>query len=186
MRITIFCGASTGENPVYSEKTVSLAQWMAQNKHSLVYGGGKVGLMGVMADTVIANGSYTTGVIPTFLRDREIAHENLSELIIVNNMPERKAKMMLLGDAFIALPGGPGTLEEISEVISWSRIGQNDNPCILYNVNGYFNDLKNMFDHMVGEGFLSLEDRENVLFSDDIAEIEDFITNYKVPSTRQY
>lgn len=100
MRITIFCGASTGENPVYSEKTVSLAQWMAQNKHSLVYGGGKVGLMGVMADTVIANGGYTTGVIPTFLRDREIAHENLSELIIVNNMPERKAKMMLLGDAF--------------------------------------------------------------------------------------
>lgn len=137
-----FCGASTGENPVYSEKTVALAQWMAQNKHSLVYGGGKVGLMGVMADTVIANGGYTTGVIPTFLRDREIAHENLSELIIVNNMPERKAKMMLLGDAFIALPGGPGTLEEISEVISWSRIGQNDNPCILYNVNGYFNDLK--------------------------------------------
>lgn len=98
MRITIFCGASTGENPVYSEKTVALAQWMAQNKHSLVYGGGKVGLMGVMADTVIANGGYTTGVIPTFLRDREIAHENLSELIIVNNMPERKAKMMLLGD----------------------------------------------------------------------------------------
>ncbi|MCC9854856.1 TIGR00730 family Rossman fold protein, partial [Streptococcus agalactiae] len=136
MRITIFCGASTGENPVYSEKTVALAQWMAQNKHALVYGGGKVGLMGVMADTVIANGGYTTGVIPTFLRDREIAHENLSELIIVNNMPERKAKMMLLGDAFIALPGGPGTLEEISEVISWSRIGQNDNPCILYNVNG--------------------------------------------------
>ncbi|CZT40440.1 Lysine decarboxylase family protein [Streptococcus agalactiae] len=159
---------------------------MAQNKHSLVYGGGKVGLMGVMSDTVIANGGYTTGVIPTFLRDREIAHENLSELIIVNNMSERKAKMMLLGDAFIALPGGPGTLEEISEVISWSRIGQNDNPCILYNVNSYFNDLKNMFDHMVSEGFLSLEDRENVLFSDDIAEIEDFITNYKVPSTRQY
>lgn len=83
MRITIFCGASTGENPVYSEKTVALAQWMAQNKHALVYGGGKVGLMGVMADTVIANGGYTTGVIPTFLRDREIAHENLSELIIV-------------------------------------------------------------------------------------------------------
>ncbi|EPU34739.1 lysine decarboxylase, partial [Streptococcus agalactiae MRI Z1-213] len=90
--------------------------------------------MGVMSDTVIANGGYTTGVIPTFLRDREIAHENLSELIIVNNMSERKAKMMLLGDAFIALPGGPGTLEEISEVISWSRIGQNDNPCILYNL----------------------------------------------------
>lgn len=142
--------------------------------------------MSIMADTIIARGGHTTGVMPTFLKEREIAHAGLAELIVVDNMPDRKGKMMALGDAFIAFPGGPGTLEEISEVISWSRIGQNDSPCVLYNVNGYFNDLKNQFDHMVSEGFLSQEDRNNVLFTDDIATIEKFITEYQAPSIRKY
>ncbi|EFR43579.1 LOG family protein [Streptococcus pseudoporcinus] len=186
MKLTIFCGASTGSNPIYSQKTRELALWMAQNKHDLVYGGGKIGLMGVMADTLIEKGGYTTGVMPTFLRDREIAHVHLSELIIVEDMPKRKAKMMSLGEAFIALPGGPGTLEEISQVISWSRIGQNDKPCILFNINGYFDQLRKMFDHMVTEGFLSQADRDNVLFSDNISEIEAFISNYQAPHVRKY
>ncbi|EGE54302.1 TIGR00730 family Rossman fold protein [Streptococcus parauberis] len=186
MNITIFCGASTGNNPIYGQKTIQLAEWMAETKHNLVFGGGKIGLMGIMADTIIAHGGHTTGVMPAFLKDREIAHAGLTELIIVNNMSDRKAKMMTLGDAFIALPGGPGTLEEISEVISWSRIGQNDSPCVLYNVNGYFNDLKNQFDHMVSEGFLSQKDRNKVLFTDDISKIESFITDYQAPSIRNY
>ncbi|HBO37715.1 MAG TPA: TIGR00730 family Rossman fold protein [Pasteurellaceae bacterium] len=186
MNITIFCGASTGINPVYREKSIELAEWMINKNHHLVYGGGKVGLMGIMADTIISHGGHATGIIPTFLKDREIAHPNLSELIVVNNMPERKSKMMSLGDTFIALPGGPGTLEEISEVISWSRIGENNSPCILYNINGYFGHLKNMFDHMVSEGFLSQEDRNNTLFSDNITEIENFIVNYQAPSIRKY
>ena len=186
MNITIFCGASTGNNPIYGQKTIQLAEWMAETKHNLVFGGGKIGLMGIMADTIIAHGGHTTGVMPAFLKDREIAHAGLTELIIVNNMSDRKAKMLTLGDAFIALPGGPGTLEEISEVISWSRIGQNDSPCVLYNVNGYFNDLKNQFDHMVSEGFLSQEDRNKVLFTDDISKIESFITDYQAPSIRNY
>lgn len=93
--------------------------------------------------------------MPIFLKDREIAHANLSEFIVVDGMPKRKAKMISLGEAIIALPGGPGILEEISEVISWSRIGQNDKPCILFNINGYYDHLKAMFDHMLSEGFLS-------------------------------
>ncbi|WP_426288762.1 TIGR00730 family Rossman fold protein [Enterococcus durans] len=186
MKITIFCGASNGNNPIYSQRTVELGEWMIKNNHDLVYGGGKVGLMGVIADTIINNGGQAIGVMPTFLKDREIAHINLSELIVVENMPQRKGKMMALGEAFISLPGGPGTLEEISEVISWSRIGQNDSPCVLYNIDGYFNHLRNMFDHMVSEGFLSQDDRNNILFSDDIIEIESFIKDYKSPTIRKY
>ncbi|MCK1256765.1 TIGR00730 family Rossman fold protein [Streptococcus iniae] len=186
MKITVFCGASNGNNPIYSQKTVELGEWMIKNNHDLVYGGGKVGLMGLIADTVINNGGQAIGVIPTFLKDREIAHTNLSKLIVVENMPQRKGKMMSLGEAYIALPGGPGTLEEISEVISWSRIGQNDSPCVLYNINGYFNHLESMFDHMVSEGFLSQNDRNNVLFSDDIIEIEKFIKDYQSPTIRKY
>ncbi|MGT2958991.1 Rossman fold protein, TIGR00730 family [Streptococcus bovimastitidis] len=186
MKLTIFCGASDGKNPIYREKTSELGLWMAQNKHDLVYGGGNVGLMGVIADTLIENGGHTTGVMPTFLAEREIAHTNLSQLIIVDDMPKRKSKLMALGQAFIALPGGPGTLEEISEVISWSRIGQNDKPCVLFNINGYFNHLRDMFDHMVSEGFLSQQDRDNILFSDDISEIENFILHYQAPNLRKY
>ncbi|MEQ9763153.1 TIGR00730 family Rossman fold protein [Streptococcus sp. ZJ151] len=186
MNITIFCGANSGKNPIYAQKTKALATWMVDNKHSLVFGGGKVGLMGILADSLIAAGCETIGVMPTFLKEREIAHTGLSQLIVVEDMSSRKAKMMSLGQVFIALPGGPGTLEEISEVISWSRIGQNDKPCLLFNVNGYFEPLKKQFDHMVEEGFLSQEDRDKVLFTDDINEMEAFIQNYQAPQVRKY
>lgn len=186
MKLTIFCGASTGKHPMYRERARELALWMSDNHHDLVYGGGKVGLMGVVADSIIENGGTAIGVMPTFLKDREIAHDYLTELIVVDDMPKQKAKMMALGQAFIALPGGPGTLEEISEVISWSRIGQNDKPCILFNINGYFNALRDQFDHMVLEGFLSQSDRDIILFSDDLTEIETFIKSYKGPNIRNY
>ena len=185
MKLTIFCGASSGKNPVYAEKTKHLAAWMVANNHSLVFGGGKVGLMGIMADSLIAAGCETIGVMPSFLKEREIVHTGLSQLIVVDDMPSRKAKMMHLGQAFIALPGGPGTLEEISEVISWSRIGQNDKPCVLYNIDGYFDYLKAQFDHMVQEGFLSQEDRDKVLFTDDIDAIANFIKDYQAPQVRE-
>lgn len=186
MNITIFCGASLGTNPLYKEKTIELADWMSANQHDLVFGGGKVGLMGVLADWMIAQGRQTIGVIPTFLLEREIAHPGLSQLIVVADMHQRKAKMMDLGQVFIALPGGPGTLEEISEVISWSRVGQNDGPCILYNINGYYDNLKMLFDHMVSEAFLTPEDRAKVLFSENLEEIEDFIQTYQAPKIRKY
>ena len=142
--------------------------------------------MGAIAETVISNKGQVTGIIPKFLEDREIAHTGISELISVNNMSERKYQMIELGDAFIALPGGPGTLEEITEVISWARIGKNNSPCILYNINGYFDNLRAMYDSMVNEGFLTQDDRDKILFSTEIVEIEDFIMNYKAPEIRKY
>lgn len=186
MKITVYCGASEGKQAVYREKTIELAKWMTSKQYSLVYGGGKVGLMGILADTILTNGGQVIGIMPTFLKEREIAHPNLTELIVVPDMPTRKSQMIALGDAFIALPGGPGTLEEITEVISWSRIGQNDGPCILYNVNGYFDHLKQQYDRMVEEGFLSQVDRDKILFSDDLDDIEDFILTYQAPEIRQY
>lgn len=186
MKVTVYCGASLGHKDIYQTKARELGQWLAHNGHDLVYGGGKIGLMGLIADTVLANGGYAIGVIPSFLRDREIAHSDINELIVVDDMPSRKAKMVELGDTFIALPGGPGTLEEITEVISWSRIGQNDGPCILYNVSGYFDRLQDQYDDMVREGFLSQADRDKILFSDNLVEIEEFIKTYQAPKIRKY
>lgn len=186
MNITVYCGASQGFNEIYRKKAVELGQWIVKRNYNLVYGGGKVGLMGAISDTIISNGGQVIGIIPKFLEDREIAHAGISELISVDNMSERKYRMIELGDVFIALPGGPGTLEEITEVISWARIGQNNSPCILYNINGYFDNLRAMYDSMVSEGFLTQDDREKILFSIDILEIEDFISNYKAPEVRKY
>lgn len=186
MNITVYCGASEGNNKVYKLKTIELGNWISKNDHHLVYGGGNVGLMGTIADTVISNNGYVTGIIPNFLVDREIAHPNLSELIRVDTMSERKSKMVSMGEVFIALPGGPGTLEEITEVISWSRLGKNNGPCILYNVNGYFDALKMMYSHMVEEGFLSQTDKDSILFSDQLEVIEEFINNYQLPKVRTY
>ena len=185
-KIAIYCGASTGNKYTYQEKTKELGQWMVKNHYGLVYGGGAVGLMGVIADTLINNNGHTIGVMPTFLSERELSHHGLDELIIVQDMHERKRKMIDLADVFIALPGGPGTLEEISEVISWGRIGEHQNPCIFYNVDGYYDTLANFFDQMVKTNFLTLEDRQKILFSNSLDEIEQFIINYKAPIIRTY
>ncbi|MDU2566409.1 MAG: TIGR00730 family Rossman fold protein [Anaerococcus sp.] len=186
MNITVFCGASIGNNETYKQKTIELGEWIANNNHTLVYGCGKVGLMGLLADTVLENGGNVIGVMPTFLVEREISHSGLNELITVDNMSDRKAYMIEKGDAFIALPGGPGTLEEIIQVISWARVGQNDSPCILVNINGYYDHLKQMLEHMVKEEFLTSTDKEKTLFSENLGEIENFISNYKKPEIRKY
>ena len=179
MKITVFCGANNGRNEAYKENAIELGKWIADNNHTLVYGGGKVGLMGVIADTVLENNSEVIGIMPQFLVDREISHDSISEMIVVDDMSERKTRLVDLGDVFIALPGGPGTLEEISQVISWVRVGKKDAPCILMNVNGYYDFLEQYFDKMVAEGFLTIEDRKNTLFTDNIEEMERFIFNYK-------
>lgn len=186
MNITVYCGASSGNKTIYAEKTRDLGQWFLDKGHQLVFGGGKIGLMGILANTLIEGGGVTIGVMPGFLIDREIGHPGLSQFIRVETMVERKEKMMQLGHAFIALPGGPGTLEEISEVISWSRIGQNNKPCLLYNMEGYFDSLKHQFDKMVEEGFLSKDDRDLVLFAETIEEMESFILSYQAPDFTLY
>ena len=186
MNIVVYCGASEGNSPIFKAAAVNLGEWIAQNGYTLVYGGGKVGLMGLIADTVLANGGEVIGVIPSFLVDRELAHPNLTTLEIVDTMSTRKAKMLKLGDACIALPGGPGTLEEITEVVSWARVGQNDNPCIFLDVNGFYQPVKAMYDSMVDNGFLTQADRDKTLFSDSLSEIDGFIGSYEAPGVRQY
>ncbi|WP_314548601.1 TIGR00730 family Rossman fold protein [uncultured Gemella sp.] len=179
MKITVFCGANNGKSESYIKNATELGEWIADNNHTLVYGGGKIGLMGVIADTVLENRGEVIGIMPQFLVDREISHTGITEFIIVDDMSDRKTKLVDFGDVFIALPGGPGTLEEISQVISWVRVGKKDAPCILMNVDGYYDFLEQYFDKMVEEGFLTKGDREKTLFTDNIEEMERFIFNYK-------
>lgn len=184
--IAVYCGASAGRNKVYEESAVQLGQWIARKAYKLVYGGGKVGLMGILASTVLNEQGYVTGIMPKLLADRGVAYEGLSELIIVSNMPERKQKMIAYSDCCIALPGGPGTLEEITEAISWARLGENTSPCIFFNVNHYYDLIAQVYDRMVEEGFLTRDDRDKILITDSLDKIDQFIANYTPPKIRQY
>ncbi|KAB3522694.1 TIGR00730 family Rossman fold protein [Corynebacterium sp. zg254] len=175
MNITVYCGAALGTNPIYKEAAIQVGTWIADHGHTLVFGGGNTGLMGTVADAALAGGAEVIGIIPEFLTAREPAHSGVTELITVDDMSTRKLMLFERGDAFLALPGGPGTLEEITDVISWARIGQNDKPCVLFNVNDYYAHLQAQFDHMVEEGFLSRIDRESILFSDDLEQVTRFI-----------
>lgn len=186
MNIVVYCGASAGVDSTYMKEAKNLGKWIAKNNYRLVYGGGKVGLMGAVADEVLAHGGEVIGIIPSFLVDREISHPDLTQLDVVDSMSERKNRMIELGDCYIALPGGPGTLEEIAEVISWGRIGQNLNPSILYNVNGYYDHLEAFFNNMVENGFLDVEGRRAMLVTNSLLEIEDYIVNYEPPKIRTY
>ena len=153
--ICVFCGSSSGVSARYEEATRATGRALVRAGVRLVYGGGKVGLMGVLADAVLSAGGRVTGVIPRALFEREIAHSGVSDLRIVASMHERKQTMSALADGFIALPGGAGTLEEIFEQWTWSQLGVHAKPCGLLNVNGYFSPLMAMIEHMVGEGFLA-------------------------------
>ncbi|MGG5371553.1 TIGR00730 family Rossman fold protein [Enterococcus sp. AZ196] len=186
MNIIVYCGAGSGNDPIYQKTTEKFGEWIAEKKHTLIYGGGKAGLMGTIADSVLNNKGKAIGVIPTFLIERELAHPNLTEMHVVPSMSERKQKMLELGDACIALPGGPGTLEEITEMISWARVGQNANPCVLFNEKGFYDPLKNLYDSMVENNFLTQEDRNKTLFSSSLIEIDQFINNYTPPQIRKY
>lgn len=185
-KMAVYCGASTGNKEAYQQRTKELGKWMSDKNYELVYGGGKVGLMGILADEIIENKGKAIGVMPTFLLERELAHQELTEMHIVSDMHERKRKMIDLADCYLALPGGPGTLEEISEVVSWGRVGEHQNPCIFFNVEGYYDLLADFFDKMVTEGFLTKDDREKIFFSDDLEQIQQFIEGYTPPEIRTY
>lgn len=150
-------------NPVYSEASAQLGKLMAGQGIKLVYGGGNVGLMGVIADAVLAGGGIGIGVIPQSLVDREVAHSGLKELIVVETMHERKAIMAARSDAFIAMPGGFGTFDEICEIITWNQLGIIKKPVAFYNINGYWDRFFEMIDHTVSEGFVKLDHRENLI-----------------------
>jgi uncharacterized protein (TIGR00730 family) len=152
--ICVFCGASTGNNPIYREASVALGQLLAASGIRLVYGGGAVGLMGVVADAAMAAGGEVIGIIPQSLKDAEVGHQGLTRLEVVDGMHARKARMAELSDAFIALPGGLGTLEELFEVWTWAQLGYHQKPLGLLDVNGFYSKLNHFLDHLVDEGFV--------------------------------
>ncbi|WP_413476493.1 TIGR00730 family Rossman fold protein [Latilactobacillus fuchuensis] len=186
VNVAVYCGASMGNKPIYAEAAKTLGTWLVQRGDRLIYGGGQVGLMGTIADAVLQQGGQVTGIMPAFLNQRELMHTGLTETLIVDDMATRKHRMIELAEVFIALPGGPGTLEEMSEVISWARIGQQDGPCIFYNVAGYYDLLQQFLAKMVSEGFLTQVDFDKYLFTTDLTEMATFITGYQPPKVRQY
>ena len=172
MNIVVYLGARPGKNPLFREKAWELGAWIAGQGHRLVYGGSAIGLMGELADAALSAGGEVTGVEPRFFVDAVLQHQGVQDLIVVETMQERKQKMISLGDAFIAFPGGTGTLEEISEIISMTCLGLIDKPCIIYNIDGYYNILADYLDQMVAEGFMTPENRRKILFAGGTAELE--------------
>lgn len=166
--ICVFCGSRQGVSPLYSKLAEKLGHEIAGNKLTLIYGGGKVGLMGEIADAVLSKGGEVVGVIPEFLYHREVAHEGLTKLIVVESMHERKLKMSALADGFIALPGGYGTLEELAEIITWNQLDLVKKPVGILNVNNFYNHLLQYFDHMVNEGFVDQQFRQSVFTEEDV------------------
>ena len=166
-RICIFCGSQVGTNSLYRQAAIALGQLLVRHGYGLVYGGGHIGLMGVIADAVLASGGEVIGVIPESMVARELAHTGLTQLQVVSGMHARKARMAELADAFIALPGGYGTFEELFEVITWAQLGIHHKPIGLLNVAGYFNALKALVDHAIAEGFIRAEYWHLLTMADD-------------------
>jgi len=153
MQIAVYCGSKTGHDPIYKELATELGQEMAARRHDLIYGGANVGLMGILADAVLAGGREVLGVIPKALVEREVAHQGLTDLQIVNTMHERKAAMSEPADAFVAIPGGPGTMEELFEVWTWQMLGYHQKPVAILNYKGYYDPLLIMIERMAEQGF---------------------------------
>ena len=172
MNITVYLGANEGNDPRLAQAVRELGRWIGESGNALIYGGSACGLMGELAKSVLDAGGKATGVEPQFFVDQGLLYDDLTELFITKDMTERKAKMIELGDAFIAFPGGTGTLEEIAEIMSKVSLKQLDAPCILYNLNGYYDSLKALLDHMIAMGLSSPERQKGISFADNLAEIK--------------
>jgi uncharacterized protein (TIGR00730 family) len=184
MRLCVFCGTNPGTAPVYAEAAAAAGRAMAQRGIDLIYGGGNVGLMGIVADAVLAAGGQAIGVIPQSLVERELAHRGLTSLEVTGSMHERKLRMAELADGFIALPGGIGTLEEIFEQWTWAQLGIHAKPCGFLNVAGYFDPLLAMIARMTGEGFLSDAHAGMVLVDEAIERLIDRFAGYRPPQSK--
>ena len=180
--IALYCGSRSGNKPLYQEKAIALAQGLAKQGFGLVYGGASIGLMGQVADAMIAHGGEAVGVIPEFMRDYEIAHHQLTELHVVQTMHERKALMAERASAFVALPGGLGTFEEILEVATWGQLNQHQKPMMIYNVNGFYDALITQLDHAVQEGFLPPQHRAKLIVCNHAEQIYSAIANLGSPA----
>lgn len=186
VRICVFCGSSPGFDPIYLERAAAFGALLAARGIGLVYGGAHVGLMGAVADAVLQGGGNVTGVIPQALVEREVAHSGLSELVVVSSMHERKARMAELSDAFVALPGGIGTLEELFEVWTWSQLGLHQKPCALYDIQGFYRGLSGFLDHVVTQGFLKPVHRAGLIVAEDAEKLLVAIAAYEPGYTHKW
>lgn len=177
MNITVYLGANEGNDPSLRNAVIELGTWIGNSGHSLIYGGSKSGLMGLLAESVLSAGGRVTGVEPHFFMDAELQYDGLTELIVTKDMSERKAKMIELGDAFIAFPGGTGTLEEIAEVMSKVSLRHLIAPCILYDLNGYYSGLKEQLRHMTEMGLSSEDRQKGISFAENLADIQKLLEN---------
>lgn len=178
MNITVYLGANKGIDNTFTTAVREPGEWIGTNGHTLVYGGSKTGLMGELAESVLMAGGRVIGVEPQFFVEAEVQYDEITELIVTKDMTERKTKMIELGDAFIAFPGGTGTLEEITEVMSKLSLNQLSAPCIFYNLNGYYDSMKEMLSHMIKMGLSAKERQKDIYFASDLAETVDVINCY--------
>lgn len=185
-RVAVFCGSNFGRSETYKENAVRLADLFLERGIGLVYGGGNVGLMGVVADRMMEGGGEVLGVITHALQNLEVAHHGITELTVVETMHERKRKMYDLADAIIAMPGGIGTLDELFESWTWNQLGYLNEPCGLLNVDGYFDPLVTMLDRMVTEGFLRREQRDILQVSSDPVELLELLTQARNPDVDKW
>ena len=186
LRICVYCGSNAGARPVYADAAKELAGVLVRHEIELVYGGADKGIMGVLADAVLEQGGKVHGVIPQMLLEKEIAHEGLTELHVVNSMHDRKTMMAALSDGFIAMPGGYGTLEEIIEIITWGQLRFHDKPCGLLNVDGYFDHLLAWIHHATKEGFLRRENRDMLLVDADAVGLVQAFERYTAPQVGKW
>lgn len=185
-RITVFCGSSFGNTSVYESQAVLLGQTLAKQQIGLVYGGAKVGLMGAVADGALNEGGEVIGILPHFLSTKEIAHEGLTELILVDSMHERKTKMHELCDAVIALPGGFGTMEELFEMLTWAQLGLHKKPIGLLNVSGFYDPLIHLVNTMTEQGFLKEINRDMLLVAETVDALLDKLKHYQAPTVSKW
>jgi uncharacterized protein (TIGR00730 family) len=184
--VCVYCGSNTGSSPLFAETAVSIGTELARANIRVVYGGGRVGLMGIVADAARAADGEVVGIIPAALDRREVAHTGLSELHIVQTMHERKAMMAELSDAFLTLPGGLGTLEELFETLTWSQLGIHQKPVGLINVGGYFDPLLSMLDQFVARGFLRPEHRDLLLEADTLPDMMALMEAWSPPQVEKW
>ena len=185
-RLCVFCGSSVGVNPAYAEAAIALGRLLVARGSSLVYGGGHVGLMGVLADAVLGAGGEVIGVIPHALHEREIAHSGLTKLHVVDSMHERKAMMAAMSDAFIAMPGGFGTYEEFFEAVTWTQLGVHKKPCGLLNVAGFYDPVIEFLDRAVREAFIRPQHRAAVVVDADPAALLEALERLTLPDVPKW
>ena len=178
-KICVFCGSSMGARDEYKTAARDLVDYLAAHHMELVYGGADVGLMKVLSDTALAQGVDVIGVMPKRLIEKEVAHHKLTEMIVVETMAERKDKMVELSDGFVALPGGFGTFDELSEILTFNQLRISDKPLGILNIAGYFDDLLKFYDHAVAEGFVRKEHRQNLIVSDNIPDLMRQMNHYQ-------